>query len=69
MKATDKYRVKYASITRTPAGHDDIYRLCDTVERLTQVIEDAILYLDGPEDKFFRAQKLRDRMNMILLGL
>jgi hypothetical protein len=60
--------VKYASITRTPAGHDDIYRLCDTVERLTQVIEDAILYL-GAADKFFRDQKLRDKMNIILMGL
>ena len=68
MKATDEYRVKYAKTTRTPAGHDDINRLCDAVDRLTQVIEDAILYL-GPEDKFFRDQKLRDRMNMILMGL
>jgi hypothetical protein len=75
MEVTDEYREKYEprikgnSYKWTPAGHDDINRLCDTVDRLTQVIEDAILYLDGPEDKYFRAQKLRDRMNMILLGL
>ena len=68
MKATNKYRAKYAKTTTTPAGHDDIYRLCDTVDRLIHVIEDAILYL-GAEDKFFRDQKLRDKMNMILMGL
>ena len=76
MKATDEYRDKYAKKQGyktkelwTPAGHDDINRLCDAIDRLKLIIEDAILYLDGPEDKYFRAQKLRDRMNMILLGL
>ena len=79
MEVTDEYREKYAKKLvergqpikrlRTPAGHDDINRLCDAVDRLTQVIEDAILYLDGPEDKFFRDQKLRDKMNIILMGL
>ena len=74
MKATDEYRDKYKPKdalfgARKPAGHDDINRLCDAIDRLKLIIEDAILYLDGPEDKYFRAQKLRDRMNMILLGL
>ena len=73
MRSTEKYREKYKPKdalfgARRPAGHDDIHRLCDAVDRLTQVIEDAILDL-GPEDKFFMDQKLRGKMNMILMGL
>jgi hypothetical protein len=79
MKATDKYRQKYAKSLieqgqpikrlRTPAGHDDINRLCDTVDRMKMVIEDAILYLEDTDEVRMRAEQISNRLNMILLGL
>ena len=74
MKATDKYRAKYAKKLidqgqpikrlRTPAGHEDINRLCDAVEKLYFLVNDCVRAVDGP----FKG-KAQNRLNMILLGL
>ena len=74
MEVTDKYREKYAKklVERgqstkqlwTPAGHEDINRLCDAVDRLKMLVDDCIPYMDSPADG-----KVQDRLNMILMRL
>ena len=72
MEVTDKYREKYAtkignfSKTRfTPAGHDDIYRLCDAVDQLKGIMD---VVMPRIASDYWR-DHAQNRLNMILLGL
>ena len=69
MKAKDKYREKYKMLddlrgVRKPAGHDDILRLCDTVDSLSELVEDFCHQVG--DDLYLITQ---NQLNMILLGL
>ena len=69
MEATEKYREKYRKAfehnplrrTVTPAGHEDINKLCDAVEALKRFIEYYLPLLD-PRDQ----QSAQDRLNRIM---
>lgn len=83
MKYTEPYREKYRSRARmtttdpydvqtiyTPAGSKDVLRLCDAVDTLTVLVEDAVLWLGNTsKDSPAHSEMLRNRMNMILMRL